>query len=193
MCAENKCGNFSCTKKINEVFMVISKLSKADYAGKKFIARYMTKGYYDIQRVSNGFLFIYTEFDEEKEVSFEDSFFSEWLEEPVAYGAFEGRELVGFVEGTIEAWNNRYRISNICVFDNENKRSGIGSKLMETILSEAKQSGARMVIPETQTCNENAIAFYKKNGFEIIGFDLYSYSNDDPEKHEIRIEMGRKL
>lgn len=160
MCAENKCGNFSCTKKINEVFMVISKLSKADYAGKKFIA---------------------------------NSFFSEWLEEPVAYGAFEGRELVGFVEGTIEAWNNRYRISNICVFDNENKRSGIGSKLMETILSEAKQSGARMVILETQTCNENAIAFYKKNGFEIIGFDLYSYSNDDPEKHEIRIEMGRKL
>lgn len=27
----------------------------------------------------------------------------------------------------------------------------------------------------------------------IIGFDLYSYSNDDPEKHEVRIEMGRKL
>jgi ribosomal protein S18 acetylase RimI-like enzyme len=50
-----------------------------------------------------------------------------------------------------------------------------------------------MVILETQTCNENAIAFYKKNGFEIIGFDLYAYSNDDPEKHEIRIEMGRKL
>lgn len=173
--------------------MLISKLSKADYAGKKFIARYMTKGYYDIQRVSNGFLFTYTEFDEEKEVSFEDSFFSEWLEEPVAYGAFEGRKLVGFVEGTIEAWNNRYRISNICVFENKNRHSGLGSKLMETILSEAQKSGARMVVLETQTCNENAIAFYKKNGFEIIGFDLYSYSNDDPKKHEIRIEMGRKL
>ena len=64
---------------------------------------------------------------------------------------------------------------------------------METILREAKQSGARMVVLETQTCNENAIAFYKKNGFEIIGFDLYSYSNDDSEKHEIRLEMGRKL
>ena len=97
----------------------------------------MTKGYYDIQRVTTGFEFTYTEFDDEKEVSFEDSFFNEWLE--------------------------------------------------------AKQNGARMVILETQTCNENAIAFYKKNGFEIIGFDLYAYSNDDPEKHEIRIEMGRKL
>ena len=39
----------------------------------------------------------------------------------------------------------------------------------------------------------DAIVFYQKNGFEIIGFDLYSYSNTDPEKHEIRIEMGRKL
>ncbi len=173
--------------------MIISKLNKEDYEGKKFIARYTTKGYYDIQRVTTGFEFTYTEFDDEKEVSFEDSFFNEWLEEPVAYGAFEDGELIGFVEGSIEGWNNRYRISNICVFNNQKRHSGIGSKLMETILLEAKQSGARMVILETQTCNENAIAFYKKNGFEIIGFDLYAYSNDDPEKHEIRIEMGRKL
>ena len=91
--------------------MIISKLNKEDYIGKKFTARYMTKGYYDIQRVSNGFDFTYTEFDEEKEVSFEDSFFNEWLEEPVAYGAFEDGELLGFVEGTIETWNNRYRRS----------------------------------------------------------------------------------
>ncbi len=173
--------------------MLIFKLNKEEYTGKKFIARYMTKGYYDIQRKSNGFEFIYTEFDEEKEVSFEDSFFNEWLEEPVAYGVFEDGELLGFVEGTIEKWNNRYRISNICVFDIEKRHSGVGTKLMKTILVEAKESGARMVVLETQTCNENAIAFYKRNGFEIIGFDLYSYSNEDPGKHEIRIEMGKKL
>ena len=64
---------------------------------------------------------------------------------------------------------------------------------MDTILKEASASKARMVVLETQTCNENAIAFYRRYGFEIIGFDLYSYSNMDPEKHEIRIEMGRKL
>ena len=173
--------------------MIIIKLSKQDYEGKKFIARYTTKGYYDIQKISNDFKFKYTKFDEEKEVSFEDSFFSEWLEEPIAYGAFEDERLLGFVEGTIEKWNNRFRISNICVFESGKRHAGIGTKLMETILQAAKQSGARMVILETQTCNENAIAFYKKNGFEIIGFDLYSYSNNDPEKHEVRIEMGRKL
>ena len=29
--------------------------------------------------------------------------------------------------------------------------------------------------------------------FEIIGFDRYAYSNHDPENHDMRIEMGRKL
>ena len=57
----------------------------------------------------------------------------------------------------------------------------------------AKSLGARMIVLETQSCNENAIAFYKRNGFAIIGFDLYSYSNTDPERHEVRIEMGKKL
>ena len=64
---------------------------------------------------------------------------------------------------------------------------------MQTILTEAEKSGARMVVLETQTCNENAIAFYKKCGFNIIGFDLYAYTNTDPERHEVRIEMGKKL
>ena len=52
----------------------------------------------------------------------------------------------------------------------------MGKAELDVILSEAKESGARMVVLETQTCNENAIAFYKKNGFEIIGFDLYNDS-----------------
>ena len=49
--------------------MIFSKLKKEDYEGKKFIARYMTKGYYDIQRIYNGFEFIYTKFDEENDYS----------------------------------------------------------------------------------------------------------------------------
>ena len=50
-----------------------------------------------------------------------------------------------------------------------------------------------MAVLETQSCNEHAISFYKKHGFEIIGFDLYAYTNIDPDRHEIRIEMGRML
>ena len=71
--------------------------------------------------------------------------------------------------------------------------SGVGTALMKTIEQAAENTGARMLILETQSCNENAIAFYKKNGFTIVGFDLYAYSNTDPERHEVRIEMGKKL
>ena len=64
---------------------------------------------------------------------------------------------------------------------------------MQAIERAAEASGARMIVLETQSCNESAIAFYRKNGFSIIGFDLYSYSNNDPKRHEVRIEMGKKL
>ena len=173
--------------------MIILKLSRDEYAGKKFKLSYFTNGYYDIEKMPDRFKISYKSFDCLKEMTFEDCFFNEWLEQPVAFGAFENGELLGYVEGTHEQWNNRYRISNICVFDSSKRHCGIGSELMNVILREAQESGARMVVLETQTCNENAIAFYKKNGFDIIGFDLYSYTNHDPERHEIRIEMGKVL
>ena len=127
------------------------------------------------------------------ERGFEDEFFSGWLEAPVAFGAWEGERLLGFAEGCLEAWNNRFRISNLCVFDAAARRRGIGSALMDAILAEAAGTGARMAVLETQSCNENAIAFYRRHGFEIIGFDLYAYSNTDPERHEVRVEMGKRL
>lgn len=71
------------------------------------------------------------------------------------------------------------------------RSKGVGMLLMNAISDAAKASGARMSVLETQSCNENTIAFYRKNGFEIIGFDVYSYQNADPERHEIRIEIGK--
>lgn len=79
------------------------------------------------------------------------------------------------------------------MFENSKRGSGVGTALLDAIQEAAAASGARMIVLETQSCNENAIAFYRKNGFEIIGFDLYAYSNDDPERHEVRLEMGKKL
>lgn len=169
----------------------IEELKKEVYAGKDFTVRYQTEGYYDIQATETGFDIRYKNFTTPKEMSFRDTFFNEWLDHPIAFGAFDNGQLVGFVEGTLEKWNNRYRISNICVFDSSKRHMGIGSLLMEAILAEAEKSGARMVILETQTCNEKAIAFYKKHGFKIIGFDLFAYSNSDPERNEIRMEMGK--
>lgn len=78
-------------------------------------------------------------------------------------------------------------------FDDSLRGKGLGARLLAPMLDAARASGARMLILETQSCNENAIAFYRRNGFDIVGFDLYAYSNTDPQQHEVRIEMGRKL
>ena len=75
----------------------------------------------------------------------------------------------------------------------DHQRRGIGTALMQAIERAAEASGARMIVLETQTCNENAIAFYRRNGFALIGLDLYAYSNTDPERREVRLEMGKKL
>ena len=56
-----------------------------------------------------------------------------------------------------------------------------------------KSYDPRMIVLETQTCNEAAIKFYRKCGYSVIGFDMYAYTNDDPERKEVRIEMGKKL
>lgn len=173
--------------------MEIKKLDRKMYEGRSFTLRYITNGYYDIAKTNTGFQIEYKHFANPTEMTFDDYMFNKWLEDPVAFGAFEDEQLLGYVEGTLEKWNNRYRISNICVFDDTRRHNGIGTLLMNTILKDAKESGARMVVLETHTCNENAIAFYRKNGFDIIGFDLYAYTNTDPERHEIRIEMGKKL
>ncbi len=171
----------------------IKQLEKEAYAGKKFTARYRTGGYYDICACESGFRVNHIPLEAPVEKSFDDTFFGEWLEVPVAYGAFENGELIGFAEGSQESWNNRFRISNLCVFDETKRGMGVGTALMEAIQKAAVTSGARMIVLETQSCNETAIAFYRKNGFSVIGFDLYAYSNTDPEQHEVRLEMGKPL
>ncbi len=79
------------------------------------------------------------------------------------------------------------------MFDESRRRSGLGSALMQQMLNLARESGARMAVLETQTCNEKAIALYRKHGFQVIGFDLFAYTNRDPERHEVRLEMGLML
>ena len=63
-------------------------LKKEVYAGKRFTVRYSTNGYYDICPSAHGFRITYTPFETPLEKSFDDVFFGEWLEQPIAFGAF---------------------------------------------------------------------------------------------------------
>ena len=173
--------------------MIIRELDYKKYKGKKYQAEIFSDRYLSIEPAGEGFDIKWVKSEEPLRMTLNEDLLSDWLENPVAYGAFEGDKLIGMVEGFLEKWNNRFRIANICVFDQANRRSGIGTKLMETILKAAEKSGARMVVLETQTFNFKAISFYKKHGFEIIGFDRYAYSNRGPEEHNMRVEMGKMI
>lgn len=171
-------------------------IRKLDYDAMKgmvYHAEIHSDRYLSIEPQGDGFRMEWKNSEHELTMPLSDSILSDWLENPAAYGAFDGDALIGFVEGFLETWNNRYRITNICIFDSNKRKHGIGQMLISKILLDAKASGARMVVLETQSFNAKAISFYKKNGFEIIGFDRYAYSNHGPEEKNMRIEMGRIL
>ena len=134
-----------------------------------------------------GVIFQYTPFPEPKTFHFEDVLMSEWLNDPIVFGAFDQGKLVGFVELS-EEWNQRLRISNI--FVNEEKRhDGVGSILMKQAKAYAASQNMRGIVLETQSYNVAAIRFYQKHGFTFLGCDLSAFSNEDVKRQEIRLEM----
>ena len=72
-------------------------------------------------------------------------------------------------------------------------RLGIGSKLIAYVKERAKVLGVRAITLETQTSNYPAVQFYLKHGFQLVGFNTISYSNEDVEKGEVRLEMAYVL
>lgn len=173
--------------------MHVLPLDKNKYHDFEFVVSYCTDSYYEVLQNRDVFKLTLKKRDMPEEKQYNDTLFSAWLDDPVAFGAFEDNKLIGIVEGSPETWNNRFRINNIVVFDPSYRNKGIGAKLMHTIVEEAVKNGARMIVLETQSCNTKAIDFYKKHGFSLIGLDMYAYSNEDPEKHEVRLEMGKRL
>lgn len=150
-----------------------------------------TDGYFhaDIKQTNDqfGVIFHYTPFSEQKIYHFDDVLMSEWLDEPIVYGAFEQNEFVGFVELNKE-WNQRLRITNIFVKE-EKRHDGIGTILMKHAKAYAASQNMRGIVLETQSYNVPAIRFYQKHGFLFLGCDLSAFSNEDVKRQEIRLEM----
>lgn len=150
-----------------------------------------TDGYFhaDVQQDHDhfGVIFRYTPFPKQKRFQFEDVLMSEWLDHPLVFGAFEDDQLTGFIEVNQE-WNNRLRISNIFV-EEQARKHGVGSKLMAYIKAYATSLDLRGIVLETQSYNVPAIRFYQTHGFQFLGCDLSSFSNEDVDHQEIRLEM----
>lgn len=170
--------------------ITIKKISNSDFSVDVTIT---SNKYLDINKSDSGFLIEWKDSKKEIIKTMKNISLSKDIENAVAYGAFDNNQLVGFIEGYLEEWNNRFRITNLFIFKEEYQNKGIGTRLINKVFKEAKNSNARMVVLETQSYNSKAISFYERNGFEIIGFDRYAYRNNDPSRHEMRIELGKKV
>lgn len=163
---------------------------------------YTTEEYYDVnmQKSSDGYdITIYkrkfdvpvTHFPEEYD--FPDKLYQKHWEKAYAWGIVEEKdgkqELLACIETCPEEWSNRLMVTELWVHENI-RRQGIGHALMSIAKEQAVLEHRRVIILETQSCNAGAIAFYQKEGFDLIGFDTCCYTNRDMERKEVRINMG---
>lgn len=172
--------------------MHIAELSREQFAGYEVVFTYESKAYYDLRMRQSENVFsmelVRTPCAPVKK-EFTDKLFSPHWDDPRAFGLWDGRDLRAILEVTPEKWNNRLRITNLCVQDGFRRR-GYGTLLMTRAKEIARARHHRALILETQSCNAAAISFYLSQGLTLMGLNTCEYSNEDMDRHEIRLEMG---
>lgn len=174
--------------------LTIQRIYEENYpAGKKVIYSYTSEKYYKVlsEKIDNGWNFTLQEesFEKPFEKMLEEEIFEQYKEGSEAYMAeLDGKEAAVMVIQAM-AWNNTLLIHDLYV-EPQFQNHGIGRSLIDAAKKRAVELGARSIVLETQTSNYPAIQFYLKNGFEIVGFNTISYSNDDVNKNEVRLEMA---
>ena len=172
--------------------MHISELPKEKFHGFEVFFSYVSSAYYDLRQRSSENVFslelVRTPCALTRK-EFSDQLFASHWDDPKAYGLWDGKELRAILEVTPEKWNNRLRITNLCVQDGFRRR-GYGTLLMTRAKEIGRAQHRRALILETQSCNAAAIAFYLSQGLSLMGLNTCEYSNQDVERHEIRLEMG---
>lgn len=82
-------------------------------------------------------------------------------------------EIIGYIGAYIVA--DEMDITNIAV-KNQYQRMGIGMKLMEKVMEEARNENCSSVNLEVRESNNNAIKLYEKMGFKRVGIRKNFYS-----------------
>jgi len=126
------------------------------------------------------------------EKRFEGGLFQDFVDEPRVFAAELEDKQVGWIELGFQKWNNRMRIWELLVEEGF-RRKGIGTLLVDHAVKLSERRGARMLVMETQSCNVPAVNFYLKHGFELVGFDVAAYFNEDIKRKEVRLEFGLKI
>jgi ribosomal protein S18 acetylase RimI-like enzyme len=103
----------------------------------------------------------------------------------------EGR-LIAILDAEVERWRRALKIWNLLV-DQQFRRQGIGTRLMQRATEFAKKSNCRAISVEAQATNWPALCFYTKLGFQICGVDHHFYTNRDLERKEVALFLYREL
>lgn len=85
-----------------------------------------------------------------------------------------GVELAGFIVGRLLA--GELHVNNVAVRC-EFRRSGLGSHLLETTLTQARQRGATVSHLEVRAGNVAAQGLYQRSGFQVVGRRKKYYRN----------------
>lgn len=174
--------------------LTVRQINSKNYpSGKKVLYKYTSEIYYKLQkeRQENGWTFSLTKgkFSAPFVKELEEEIFEPYKEGSEVYLAeFNGVESAIMVIQKME-WNNTLLIHDLYVND-QFKKNGIGRSLIEVAKKRAIELGVRAITLETQTSNYPAVQFYLKNGFELVGFNTISYTNEDVNNKEVRIEMA---
>ena len=174
-------------------------LPKETWKGAVVPIRYTTDTYYDLELTESENAFtarlVKKQFDTPvthtpEEYDFPDKLYQDFWEKAEAYGIVgEGGALLACIEVCPEEWSNRLMVTELWVSE-ELRGQGLGKRLMDKAKEIAVLQKRRAIILETQSCNTKAIGFYLHEGFELIGFDLCCYTNDDIGRREVRVNLG---
>ncbi|MGH2449002.1 MAG: GNAT family N-acetyltransferase [Chloroflexota bacterium] len=101
-----------------------------------------------------------------------------------------GENFLGSLTWRNLAWNDTLLLVDIRVRENS-RRGGVGSALLGRLLEEVRTLRVRGIMVETQIDNYAAICFYRRQGFEIAGFNDHLYSNDDLDRQSVALYLFR--
>jgi len=173
----------------------IKPLDREQWQDYRLEFHYISHTYYNVEinRPGDGFnvSFIKKPYDTpfEHMPSDTDKLFQPWWDDIKAWGIVDNERLIAVIETAVEEWSNRLRVTELWI-DDAYRRQGIGTALMDIAMQRAKDEKRRVLMLETQSRNEAAIAFYLAYGFTLIGFDSCAYKNNDLHRKEVRMEMG---
>ncbi len=175
-------------------------LPKAQWKGQRIPMTIKSSGFYDVRidpldEAGCTVRLVRVPAEEEichtpEEYDFPDSLYQDHWENAQAWGVVgEDGTMLACIEVCPEEWSNRLMVTELWVSE-ELRGRGIGKRLMDRAKQAAREQNRRAVILETQSCNTDAIGFYLRQGFELIGLDTCCYTNDDIGRREVRIDLG---